>query len=152
MGQHHVAELVPHERVQLGHVAAKINRPVLAQLFGAQHQHTVVAQLKVFDDSQRGIGLTQAHAVGQDAAVVCVDFLYRTLDAIFLKFKKCFPNFGIGNCRVVKELGLLLLAGQELFKHMEQGLEIDELRGMVYIELGQVFQHLGFDIFDLCGV
>ena len=112
----------------------------------------MVAQLKVFDDGQSRIGFTQTHAVGQDAAVVGVDFLNGPFDAIFLEFKQGFPNLCVRDGSVVKELGLFFLAGQELLEYVEQGLEVDELWGMVDVELGQVLQHFGFDIFNEGGV
>ena len=112
----------------------------------------MVAQLKVFDDGQRRIGFTQTHAVGQDAAVVGVDFLNGPFDTIFLEFKQGFPNLSVRDGGIVKELGLLFLAREKFFKNVEQGLEVNELRGMVHIELSQVLQHLGFDIFNEGGV
>jgi hypothetical protein len=151
--KHHVAELVANEGVELGHVAAEVHRPVLAQLLGAQHQHALaVAQLKVFDDRQRGIGLAQAHAVGQDAAVVGVDLLDGALDAVFLEIEQGFPDFGVGDGGVVEELGLFILPGKERLEDVEQGLEVDELGRMIHVELSQVFQHFGFDILHQCGV
>ena len=152
MGEHQVAELVAHKRVQFGEVAAEVNRPVLTQFLGAQNQHAVVAQLEVFDDGQRRIGFAQADAVGQDAAVVLIDFLYRAFDAIFLKVKQRLPDFRFRDGRVFKKPGCLDLPGQKLFKNMKQGFEVDELGPVVHIELGQIFEHTGFDIFNQRGV
>ena len=81
-----------------------------------------------------------------------VDLLHGTLDTVFLEFKEGFPNFGVGDGCAVKELGLLLLTRQKLFKDVEQGLEINELWGVIHVKLRQVFQHLGFDIFNQRGV
>ena len=81
-----------------------------------------------------------------------VDFLNGPFNTILLEFKQGFPDFCIRDGGVVKELGLLLLAREKFFKNVEQGLEVNELRGMVHIELSQVLQHLGFDIFNEGGV
>jgi hypothetical protein len=76
---------------------------VLAQLLGAQHKHLVVTQLVILDDGEGFKGLVQAHAVGDDAAVVSVDLIDRPLDPILLELEELFSDFRFNDLSVFKE-------------------------------------------------
>jgi hypothetical protein len=83
VAQHVVVEAVLGEDVGLE--VAVVVEPVVGQLLGAQHQHRLVAQLVVLDHGQRGEGLAQAHAVGQDAAAVGFQLVDDAGGGIFLE-------------------------------------------------------------------
>ena len=65
-----VVEAVGREDVAA--VVGLVERPVVAQALGHEHQHAVVAQLVVLDDRQRLERLSEADAVGDDAAAEAV--------------------------------------------------------------------------------
>ena len=57
MVQYVIIEAVPSKQVAL--VIDRVDRPVIAQLFGAQHQNTVISQLVIFDDGKGLEGFTE---------------------------------------------------------------------------------------------
>ena len=62
-----------------------VERPVVAQPLGAQHEHTVVSQLVVLDDGQGLECLTQADAVGHDATAKALELVDGTDDTVALE-------------------------------------------------------------------
>ena len=150
VGKHVVAEAVGKERIEA--TIGLVNGPVLPELLRAEHEDALVLQLKVFDDGEGFVGFAQANAVGDDAAVVTENFVDGTLHTILLKLEERFPYLGL------KKAGLAQFgvgfAGvvQELFKNVEEGLVVDELRRVVLVELLEVLQDLLFDILDQIGI
>ena len=68
MVQNVVIEAIYGKQIAL--VVNRVDRPIIAQLFGTQHQHTVVSQLIVFNNGQPLEGFTQTYAVRNDTAVI----------------------------------------------------------------------------------
>jgi hypothetical protein len=108
----------------------------------------VVAQLVVLDDGQRGVGFAQTDAVGQDAAVVGVDLVDRAFGAVLLEVEQRLPDVGIDDGGLVEKLGIVFLPGQEALEDVKQRLEVDELRGVIDVELLQVAQDLCLHVGD----
>ena len=81
--QHVVVEAVGGEDVAA--VVGLVERPVVAQPLRAQHEHAVVAQLVVLDDRERLERLTEADAVGDDAAAEALELVDRADDAVALE-------------------------------------------------------------------
>src|SRR5579859_5700742 len=97
MGKNRVVETIPPEGVQVACVLRQIDRPVLPQLLGAQDQNPVISKFEVLDDGERRIGLTEADAIRQDAAVVGVDLIDGALHAVALKVEQRLPDSGLGD-------------------------------------------------------
>jgi len=53
---------------QIAFVVNSIDRPIIAKLFGTQHQNTVISEFIIFYDGQGFEGFTQAYAVRDNAA------------------------------------------------------------------------------------
>ena len=70
MGEHGVVQAVFLEGVVAVVRPRRVAQPVVLQLLGTEHERPLVAQLEELDNRQRRPGLAQAHAVGDDAAVV----------------------------------------------------------------------------------
>ena len=83
-------------------VIRRIECPVFAQFFGAQYQHPLISQFKEFDHCQRRVGLSQPHAVGEDAAIVSQQTADNTSGSVFLKTVQRFPNLGIVKVRILQ--------------------------------------------------
>jgi hypothetical protein len=83
---------------------------------------------------------------------VAENFVDGSFDAILLKLEERLPYLGL------KQAGLAQFgvgfAGivQKLFKDVEEGLVIDELRRVVVVELPEILQDLLFDILDQIGM
>ena len=80
MVQHVEAKAVGGERVE--RAVGAIDRPVASEFLGAEHQHPLVAQLEILDDRKPGIGLSQADAIGEDAAVAIENLVDGGLGAV----------------------------------------------------------------------
>ena len=88
-----VVEAVGGEEVAA--VVGLVERPVVAQALGHEHQHAVVAQLVVLDDRQRLEGLAEADAVGDDAAAEALELVDRPDDAVALELEELLPDDGV---------------------------------------------------------
>ena len=94
-GEVGVVEDVVVEAVRREDVAAVVGlveRPVVAQRFGHEHEHAVVAQLVVLDDRQRLEGLSEADAVGDDAAAEALQLVDGADHAVALELVELFPD------------------------------------------------------------
>ena len=60
--------------------------------FGHEHEHAIVAQLVVLDDRERLEGLTEADAVGDDAAAEAVQLVDRADHAVALELEELLPD------------------------------------------------------------
>ena len=146
MGQQGVAETILVKGVLAVVIGGLIQRPVGLQLFGAKHQGALVPQLKVFDDGQSGVGFAQAHAVGQDAAVMGLQLGDDAADAVFLKLVEDVPDLAVGKAAG----GQGLISGQpcrDVFaEQFVQGFVIHPFRGVVAADALQGIQDPPFDI------
>ena len=141
MRQQRVAQAVAGKGVLKVSVGGLVQRPVFPQLTGTKHEHALVAQLKILDDGQGGVGFAQAHAVGQDAAAMRAQLGDDTARAVFLKLVKGIPNPGVGepggNQVVVAGLHRLNVLAEQFV----QRFVIDPFRGIVLADAGQRVQH-----------
>ena len=140
MGENVVAKAVGDERIE--QAVGFVNRPVLAQLFRTEHKHALVFQLEVFDDRQRLVGLTQANAIGDDAAVVPKNFVDGALHPVLLKLEERLPNLRLEKTRLA-EFGVRLAGiAEERLEDVEERLVVDEFRRVVLVELLEVFENV----------
>ena len=98
----------------------------------------MVAQFVVLDDRQRRVGFAQAHAVGQDAAVVLVDLVDGAFDAVFLELEQSFPDLGVDDGGLVEQRGVGFLPGQEALEDVVERLEVDEFWRVIDVKLLRV--------------
>lgn len=146
MRQQRVAKAIGGEGIVALGVVDRIERPVLAQLFGAEHQDVLVLEFKVFDDGERGPGLAESDAVGQDAAALGFQAVDDADSAVLLEVVQGLPDLGV----VEVNVGQLSFAvppcldvGQEQFI---ERLVIDEFRGVFLAEPVQDGEHVLLDV------
>ena len=122
--QHVVVEAVGRQEVAA--VVGLVERPVVAQALGAQHEHAIVAQLVVLDDRQRLERLPEADAVGDDAAAEAVQLVDRTDDAVALELVELLPDHRVADAggRLDDALFVQLLAA--VMKKVEEDQIIDK--------------------------
>ena len=90
-----VVEAVGREEVAA--VVRLVERPVVAQALGTQHEHAIVAQLVVLDDRERLERLSEADAVGDDAAAEAVQLVDRADDAVALELVELLPDHRVAD-------------------------------------------------------
>ena len=95
MVQNVVVEAVRRQDVAL--VVGLVERPVVAQAFGAEHQHAVIAQFAVLDDGQGLKGFAKAHAVRNDAPAKAFQLVDGTHHAVTLELVELLPHHGVAN-------------------------------------------------------
>jgi len=78
-------------------VVGLVEGPIVAQALRAEDQRAVVAQLVVLDDGQRLEGLTQADAVGDDAAAEAVQFVDGADGGIALEAIELVPDDSVAD-------------------------------------------------------
>ena len=139
VGENGVSKLVARE-LREGVVPA-MDDPVFAELFGANDEHLFVAQLEVFDDGERLISFAEAHAVGEDAAVVIKELVDRAFRAVLLKGVEHFPDLGIEQRRASQRFIHLRVAVEFVAEKVEQREEINELRRVRGGEAIEVSEH-----------
>ena len=84
MIQNVVVETVGREEVAA--VVGFVERPVVAQALGAEHQRAVIAQFVILDDRQRLERLAETDAVRDDAAAKAVQLVERANHTVPLEF------------------------------------------------------------------
>ena len=109
-------------------VVVAVGVPVGLELFGAQDEHVLVAHLVVLDDAQGAEGLTQAHAVGQDAAVVLLEFVDGADDRVALEVVELVPNDGVLEADLFIGQIVFVDLFQEVVEDVVKCDEVDELR------------------------
>jgi hypothetical protein len=75
-----VSESIREERVEAAVVG--VDSPILAQLFGAQDEDSLILQFEVLDYRQSLICLTEPDAVRDDAAVMAQNLIDRPFDSV----------------------------------------------------------------------
>ena len=140
--EHGVIEAIRRERVVGPAGPGGVAQPVVLQPLGAQHQHPFVAQLEELDHRQRGPGLAQADAVGDDAAVVPQQAVDGAGRAVPLELVEAAPDRRVVEMDVVQQAGARAAFGQPVLEHVEQGLVVDEARRVGAADPVQRFQHL----------
>ena len=150
VGKHMVAEAILGEGTE--QVARSVNGPIAPQFFRAKNEDFFVPQLKIFDDGEGGVGFAQANAIGEDTAVVALDLVDSGASAIALKDIEGLPDLGVRKsdaAQVFVDLHAFIDVAAEEF---EQGFVVDELRGLVAIDLEEEIENRLFHIRDARGV
>ena len=130
--EHRVAEAVVGERVAVVVVVGP-QRPVVPQALRAQQQHAGVPLLVVFDHGERLVGLAQAHAVGDDAALVLLELADGAHHGVLLEVVELVPHDGV---REVLHRGhrILLDVVEVVPEQVVEREEVDELRRVLAVE------------------
>ena len=114
-----VIETVRRQDIAL--VVRFVQRPVVAQAFGAQHQYAVIAQLAVLDDGQGLEGLAQAHTVGNDAAAEAFQLVDGSHHAVTLELVQLLPDHCVADARGGFDDALFVhtfaVGGKEMLEH-----------------------------------
>ena len=85
----------------VGGQVAVVGAPVLRELLGAEDEDGLVAQLVVLDHRERGEGLSEADAVGEDASVEGLELVDETNHRVLLKLEERPPDFRVPVTRPV---------------------------------------------------
>ena len=147
MRQQGVAETVFGERVVGVVVRRLIQRPVAFEFLRAEDENALIARFAVFDDGERGVSLAQAHAVGEDAAVVPPQFGYDALHAVSLKFVQRAPYLAVGETGGVE---VDVSAGERVHvfaEQLKQRLVVNGFGGVVLAEPLERLQEFAFGVF-----
>ena len=144
MVEHRVGEAVLGQRVAVV-VVVRPQGPVVAQALGAQHQHAVVALLVVLDHGQRLVGLAQAHAVGDDAALVFLQLADGAHHGVLLEVVEVVPHGRLLELEAGADV-VVAVAFQEVAEQVVEGEEIDELGRVLAVERLHLGGHLGRDV------
>ena len=118
-------------------VVRLVERPVVAQPLGAEHEHAVVAQLVVLDDRQGLERLPEADAVGDDAAAEAVELVDRADDAVALELEELLPDDRVADARGRLDDPLLVELVAEVAEEVEEDGVVDEGGGLPLIQLQQ---------------
>ena len=148
--EHRVAEAVVGERVAVVVVVGP-QRPVVPQALGTQHQHAGVSLLVVLDNGERLVGLAQADAVGDDAALVLLELADGAHHGVLLEVVELVPHGGI---REVLHRGDRVLLGvvEVVPEQVVEREEIDELRRVLAVESLDLRRHPLRHVLDEGGV
>ena len=112
-----VEEVEPEALLRKGviYTVDTVTVPVRSHALGTQHQHALVQQGVVVDNGQGFVGLAQAHAVRQDAAVEAIQHLQHGLHAVALVGEKGLPYLRIVEARAALHIVLRqFFVGQQL--------------------------------------
>ena len=130
--EHREAQAVVCQHVALV-VVRCVERPVLAQALGGEHEDASVSLLVVLHDGERLEGLSKTHAVGDDAALVLLQLVNGTDHGVLLEVVELVPDD-----RVLKpELrfyGVVLVISHKVPEKVIEGEEVDVLGSIVLIE------------------
>ena len=130
----------------------RIRHPVFSQLFGAQHQHGLVAQLIILDDSQGREGFTKAHTVRQDAAVVGLQLVDDPCGGIALVIEQLLPDKSIlVACPVVGQ-HVLIHIFQKFPENMVQYQKINAFRRILRVDGSDMVADCFRYVLELLGV
>jgi hypothetical protein len=121
-------------RERVAPVVGLVERPVVAQAFGRQHQDAVVAQLVVLDDGERLEGLSQAHAVGQDAAAEALELVDRADDAVSLELVELLPDPRVADAGGALDDALLVQLVAQVLEQVVEDAEVDGRRRLLFGE------------------
>ena len=142
VGHHRIAEAILLERVVALRRPRRVAGPVRLQPLGAKHEDALVAQLEELDDGERSPGLPETHALGDDAAVVPQQPIDGAGHAVSLELVEGLPDFGVVEVDVVEQPFSFPLPGEPVLEDMEEGLVVDELRGVRPGEARKRGEHL----------
>ena len=143
-----VTKAICREWIQYTADVRLVDGPVLAKLFGAEDEHFFVARFEKLDDSERLEGLTQTNAIRENAPVEGEKFADGSFDAVFLEVIECLPDPALkeaGALKAVIERGFIL---EEMLENVKERFVVDEIRGVVAVELLQIAENLSFHIAD----
>ena len=130
-------------REEVAAVVGFVQRPVVAQALGHQHEHTVVPELVVLDDRERLERLTEADAVGDDAATVALELGYRADHAITLKPVELLPDHRVADASGRLDDALFVEILTTVAEEVMQDERVDEERVTVCCERLEVADQVG---------
>ena len=150
MGQHIVIETVFLKNIGL-HVLV-VGQPVVRQFLGAQNKHGFVSQLIIFDDGKRRKRFAEAHAVGQNAAVVGFKLVDDAHGRVALIVEELLPHKRILIARSVVGKHVVADVVQKFPEYIVKNEKVEAFRRIFHIDGGNVFTDLFGDILHLVGV
>src|SRR5207237_7817413 len=104
-----------------------VEGPVVAQPLGDQDEHSIIAELVVFDDRERLEGLPETDAVRDDAAAEAVELVDRTHHAVTLELVELVPENGVADARGRLDDPLLV---KRILSRAEEMVEDESVRRM----------------------
>ena len=122
-----VIEAVGSEEVTA--VIRLVERPIVAQAFGYEHEYAVVAQLVIFDDGKSLEGLTKADAIGNDAAAKALKFVDGPDDAVLLELVQLLPDRGVADTRRRLDNTVFVNFFAKILENLKQDQVVDQRRG-----------------------
>src|SRR3546814_98122 len=105
-----------------------VERPVVAQPLGTEHQNAVVAQLVVFDDGQGLEGFAETDAIGDYAAADALQLVDSADDAIPLKLEQLVPDGRVADARRGLDNPLLVQLVAQIPEQLVEHLKIKKRR------------------------
>ncbi len=115
----------PVGREDVAPVVGLVEGPVIPQAFGTEDQNPVVAQLEVFDDRQGLEGLTEADAVGNDAATMALQLVDGSEHPIPLELEQLAPDHRVTDAGGGTDDPLLVQFLPEIPEQMVEHHQID---------------------------
>ena len=123
-----------------------IGEPVVRELFRAKDEHGFVPQLVVFHHSERGEGFAEADAISENAAVVGFEFVDDADRRVALEVEELLPDDSILIAGAVVGHDVLGDVFEKLAEDVVEHHEVDALRGVFRVDIGDVFADLAGDI------
>ena len=131
VAQHVVVETILGEDVR--DKVAFVGRPVIRELLRAEHEDRPIAQLVVFDDCEGGEGLPEAHAVGENTAVIGFELVDDSCRCVPLEIEELLPDEAVLIPRKVIWQHVRAEVFQKLAKDVVEHREVDALRRIFLI-------------------
>src|SRR3990172_86819 len=146
MGEDVKAEAIIDKRIES--VVIAVYRPVLPQFLRAQDEYALILQLEILYHRKGLVSFAQTDAVREYAAVVLQDFVDCALGPVPLELEKRPPDARINDLDVEIKQAAFFLVREEGLENMKECLVVNELRGVVLVNLRQVMKHLVLYILD----
>ena len=150
MIKHVIIEAVASQQIAL--VVDGIERPVITQFFGAEHQHPVITQFVILDDGKSLKRLAQPHTIRNDAAVVALKFVDGTEHSIALEFIELVPDQGVFEAGLAADDFFFVYVLQEILEDVVEGEEVNELRRLILEQVFQVRQQQLLGVLNGCRI
>ena len=124
------------------HIVGLVGHPVIAEFFGTEHQHPQVAVLIILDNGQSSESLAKAHTVGQDTAVILLQFADDGQHRILLEGIEFIPDQTV--LETICFVWQVVLADifQEIVEDVVECKEVEKLRAVFLIGGSNPLQHL----------
>ena len=150
-----VAEDVVVETIlgeEVGDEVAVVVQPVVREFFRAEDEDGFITQLVVFDDGEGGEGFAEAHAVGEDAAIVGFQLVDDAGGGIALEVEQLLPNQCFEVARAVVGQHVFVQVFQELVEDVVEHQKVDALGRIFLVARCNVLAYQAGYVFELVGV